>query len=143
MSQTLKDKVQKVQNNCLRFSFGLRKYDHISSHRRQEDMLNMNNRRIVHSLSMLYKIINKLAPEYLYRRIATRSSFHNHNTRIRLALDVRNVRSSKKKNSFFINIPKLYNEISLHLELPCKTILTFKNKCKKYYLNLEKENHNL
>ena len=47
MSVSLKNKIQRVQNSCMRFIFGLRKYDHISQCFNVRKSLNMESRRIM------------------------------------------------------------------------------------------------
>ena len=56
-SQIFKNKIQKVQNNCLRFSLDLRKFDHITIHRKKLGLLDMENRRLLHSLTPMHKIV--------------------------------------------------------------------------------------
>ena len=61
----LSNKIQRVQNSCMRFVFGLRKYDHISHCYEQNKTLNMENRRKLHALVLMHKISIGEAPEYL------------------------------------------------------------------------------
>ena len=68
ISARLANKIQRVQNSCMRFVFGLRKYDHISHCFEINKTLNMENRRKVQSLTM-HKISLGLAPEYLSEKL--------------------------------------------------------------------------
>ena len=45
MNSQLQNKIQLMQNNCLRYSFGLRKYDHVSAIRKSNKILCMQDRR--------------------------------------------------------------------------------------------------
>ena len=53
LSLLLENKVQKLQNRCVRFTFGLRKYEHISAFIKKKKILNMKNRRLLHGLILM------------------------------------------------------------------------------------------
>ena len=65
----LANKIQLVQNACMRFVFGLRKYDHISHCFDKKKTLNIENRRKLHSLTLMHKIMLGKAPHYLTQKI--------------------------------------------------------------------------
>jgi hypothetical protein len=132
----LKNKIQKVQNNCLRFTLNLRKFDHISAHRKHFELLDMDQRMLLHSVILMHKIVKGLAPSYLSNRIKRLSEVHNHNTRNRLALTVKKNTTAKKSNSFFGAIPKQYNIFSNNVDVSHLAIDTFKSKCKKHLLSM-------
>ena len=138
ISGRLSNKIQRVQNSCMRFVFGLRKYDHISSCYEQNKTLNMENRRKLHALIVMHKISIGEAPEYLSEKIVRHSDLHDYNTRGRDNIAVQRVNTSIRSNTFFILTSKLYNDIipilneNLQRQLP---VSSFKNKCKKYLTN--------
>jgi hypothetical protein len=138
ISGRLSNKIQRVQNSCMRFVFGLRKYDHISSCYEQNKTLNMENRRKMHALILMHKISIGAAPEYLSEKIVRHLDLHNYNTRGRDNIAVQRVNTSVRSNTFFISISKLYNEIipilneNLQKQL---SVSSFKLKCKKYLTN--------
>ena len=134
-SKIFKNKIQKVQNNCLRFTLNLRKFDHITTHRQHFGLLDMDQRRILHSVTLMHKIVKGLAPCYLSNRIKRLSEVHNHNTRNRLALTINKNMTAKKSNSFFGSIPKQYNIFSNNTDISHLTVDTFKSTCKKQLLN--------
>ena len=70
MDVALEKKVQKIQNICLRFIFNYRMKDRCDYDilLKKLNWLNMKNRRIKHGLTMIYKILNGLAPHYWRRR---------------------------------------------------------------------------
>ena len=80
MSRRLANKIQRLQNSCMRFVFGLRKYDHISNCYEKNKTLNMENRRKLHSLILMHKISIGLAPEYLSEKLVRHSDLHEYNT---------------------------------------------------------------
>lgn len=135
-SKILKNKIQKVQNSCLRFALDLRKYEHITIHRKKLDLLSMDERRSLHSLTLMHKIVKQIAPSYLCTRIKQHVDIHNYRTRNRLGLAITNMKTAKKSNSFFGSIQKLYNSVSGNLDMSNFSINVFKTKCEKYLVNL-------
>ena len=138
ISARLANKIQRVQNSCMRFVFGLRKYDHISHCFETKKTLNMENRRKLHSLILMHKISLGLAPEYLSEKIIRHSDIHTYNTRARENIAVPRANSTLRSNTFFISAPKLYNDIlpKLNLnQLSKVSINTFREKCKKYLIS--------
>ena len=138
ISGRLSNKIQRVQNSCMRFVFGLRKYDHISNCYEKNKTLNMENRRKLHALILMHKISIGEAPEYLSDKIVRHHDLHDYNTRGRENIAVQRVNTSIRTNTFFIYISKLYNDIipilnqNIHRKMP---VLSFKLNCKKYLTN--------
>ena len=87
LTEQLQYKIQKVQNSCVRYTYGLRKYDHISSYIKTKNTLNMKSRRLLHNLSLMFKIQNNQAPKYLRDRILMHRDVHSHFTRNRSNID--------------------------------------------------------
>lgn len=68
-TEELLDKLERLQNLCIRFIFGLRKYDHVSEFRKQLKWLPIRQRRDSHTLSFLFSVLhNPKAPSYLRDR---------------------------------------------------------------------------
>ena len=136
MSGRLANKIQLVQNSCMRFVFGLRKYDHISHCYEKYKTLNMENRRKLHGLILMHKIALGKAPEYLKTRIARHSDLHSYNTRARENIAVQRTNSTLRSNTFFISMSKLYNSVKSTLNIETEiSINNFREKCKKYLIN--------
>ena len=134
MSLVLQNKIQKVQNTCIRFIFGLRKYDHISVCFKKLKTLKMNERRELHGLTQIHKIKKKLAPKYLVNRIRYHRDIHNYNTRGKAQIEIPKAKTKSKQNTFFDKNIKIYNELSNQGIFDINTsIFTFKKKCKIYY----------
>ena len=54
----------------------LRKFEHITIHRKKLDLLNMDERRSLHSLTLnMHKIVKQIAPAYLCTRINAMLTF--------------------------------------------------------------------
>jgi hypothetical protein len=135
ITKELQGKVQKVQNACLRFIFGVRKYDHITPYLIKAGSLNMVNRTKYHALVQMHKIVTKQAPEYLQQKITFRRDIHNRNTRNRNALHLPKLKKNVKAGSFFYKTAKDYNQIiSDEISTADATVNSFKRKCKKHIL---------
>ena len=131
ISDILKHKIQKVQNTSIRFIFGLRKYDHISSSLKELDTLNMEDRRIFHGLTLMRKIKNKVAPVYLTDRITLHENIHTYNTRNRNNIVIDKSKTTLRQKSFFPFFSKLYNEITRDSKYLNISIKTFQIHLKK------------
>ena len=71
ITEALLDKLERLLNLCIRYIYGIRKYDHVSQYRAELKWLNIRNRRNVHVACMIYKILNcTLSPEYLRERFS-------------------------------------------------------------------------
>ena len=132
ITEILKNKIQKVQNTCFRFIFGLRKYDHISSCLKNLDTLNMENRRILHGLTLMRKIKNNLAPSYLVERIQLHENIHSYNTRNKNNIVIDKSNTALRQKSFFPFFSKLYNEITKDPKYCNKSLSTFQTYVKKH-----------
>ena len=133
VSKALEEKIQQVQNSCVRFIFIFILYDrdHISPLLIDLGWLNMKFRRIHHSLTMLYKTDNslRLAPSYLRSLVVRNNNVHNYNTRTSSNFRSTRCRLTTRQNSFFVKIPILYNELPLTIK-SSRTLAEFKKSCK-------------
>ena len=129
------DKIQKCQNSCIRFSFGLRKYDHITQCRISNKILCMQDRRLLHCFTLMFKMVRNIAPGYLCNRITYHNQVHNYNTRNKNDILAPFARTRYKALSYFIEISKKFNTISHSIKIDGISIHTFKLKCKQYLIN--------
>ena len=135
LSEQLQNKIQKLQNSCVRFTFGLRKYDHISAFIKNKKILNMKNRRLLHSLTLMFRIKNNEAPMYLCDRIKSHTDTHEHFTRNRFNIDPPFARTKLRSMSFFVYISKQFNELGKNIDIRNISISTFKLRCRNYLLS--------
>lgn len=119
-----RSKIQKVQNSCLRFIFGIRKYHHVSHKLEELRWLNMQNRFILQSSTLFHSIIVNGKPSYLSDKIIIRSEVHNINVRNKNALTAPPHRTAQFERSFTFNVYKIYN--NLEDSLKCLKLATFK-----------------
>ena len=105
-------KLQRVQNFDARIILGFRKFDHISQGIKSLKWLPVKERLYLNDAIMMYKCINKLAPDYLADKFVQRSHIHNRNTRSRNQLDIPRCRISTGQRSFVYRGTQLWNSLS-------------------------------
>lgn len=118
-----KESLQKVQNSCIRFTYGLRKFDHISAKFRESNWLNLEERFQLHLACLVYKINSSKVPKYLYDKLFKGSDIHNRETRHNDLYTVPRHNSAVFQRSFSYTAVVLYNKIP-----PCiKSSQSFKS----------------
>ena len=134
----LQNKLQKVQNACYRFVYGIKKYDHITPYINQAKSLKIAARTKLHALVQMHKIILKKAPTYLCDRVVHRCNIHNVNTRNRNLLHLRRLKKNIKKGAFFNQTVIDYNLlISLKITDFKMSVASFKKACKMHLLECQ------
>lgn len=137
-TEELLDKLDRLQNLCIRFIYGLRKFDHISEYRRQLKWLPIRFRRNLHILTVLYNVLNTSSPGYLRERFKQSLP------------PTRPVRSCVSKNplvtphcntvfydkSFTVLATRLWNTLPENIRVNCHSVHSFKYRVKQYYLSL-------
>lgn len=106
-----KSKIQRLQNSCLRFCFGIRKYDHISHKLLECKWLNMENRYLLNAVVFYHKIMLYKTPPYLYARLTFRTDVHNLNIRRKNTIYPPAFRTALFQRSFSFQIYKVYNSV--------------------------------
>ena len=83
MDKFLKNKIQKIQNWCIRFIFNVKRQQHCDYDAclKKLNWLNMENHRIKQGLTLIYKILHGLALDYLCDMFSLVSEIHKVNTR--------------------------------------------------------------
>jgi len=108
-------RIQKMQNYCLRFIFGLKKHEPVSHKLSDVNWLKMKERRRLHCATLYHKILITKTPLYLYKRLNFRTDVHNLNLRNRGLLTPPFHRTAFFERSFSYNVPALYNGVALSL----------------------------
>lgn len=142
ITEELLNKLDRLLNLCIRYIFGLRKYDHVSQYRMQLKWLNIRFRRHQHLLTFLYGILfNPLSPSYLKERFQYLSSTHDRTLRSAqnnlLAIPIHS--STRYSNSFTVSAASLWNELPLYLRNKM-TAATFKIHLHSYLLTRQTSN---
>ena len=104
-----KSRIQRVQNACLRFIYEIRRYDAISHTLGWVGWLNMSRRRVLHTVCLFSKILQRESPPYLYLKIRFRTDVHNINVRHKNTLTIPQHRLEIFKRSFSYCVPDVLN----------------------------------
>ena len=75
ITEHILNKLERLQNVCIRYVFGLRKFDRISEFRSRLNWVAIRDRRNFHTLSLLYNILNNpQSPSYLVSKFTELSA---------------------------------------------------------------------
>jgi len=136
LNKRLLHRIQLIQNSCLRLSYGIRKYDHISPSFQRSGWLNIYQRFIVHLCCITYKTLRLNTPMYLRELLHLNIESHSGlsiDTRHQNLLSCPSHHTRKYQNSFSYSSPKYYN--SLPPDIRTKTSLSsFRSKLSQYIL---------
>lgn len=106
------NRIQLIQNSCVRLIMGIRRYERgVSAKIRELNWLTMAERRKLHSIVFFNKIITEKCPKYLYTKIKFRSDTHNINIRDKYAITVPKHNTACYERSFSYQIAHIYNNI--------------------------------
>ena len=136
INKVLQYKIQKIQNLCIRFIFNCKSKKNTSMTylRHKLGWFSMSERRTCHGLCLLFKIVNKLAPNYLSDLLNFTDEIHQTDTRSgrRNALWLgKDIKSKSRRNSFFFSMSNLYNKLPEDI-ISSKSVNSFKLKLNKY-----------
>lgn len=139
LSEELLDKLERMQNVCIRYIYGLRKYDHVSHFRERLGWLPIRRRRDMHTLCLLYNVLfNPTSPSYLFERFSYLATGSKHRLRsssnLTLAFPPNKARSYAK--SFTFNSVKLWNGLPLSLK-ESRSVGAFRDGLRKLWLSTD------
>ncbi|CAK1584654.1 unnamed protein product [Parnassius mnemosyne] len=135
LNEEMLNKLERIQNLCIRFIFGLRKYDHVSEYREKLKWLPIRLRRNTHILSLLYCILfNPTSPTYLKERFEFLGDTHCRSLRSdkNLTLKIPSHNTSFYSKSFSVEAVRLWNSLPLHIR-SAQSIDKFKKLVKAHF----------
>lgn len=132
LDKNSKNRLQKLQNSCCRFVFGLRKYDHISEKINILQWLKIDNMYKYQTCNFTQKIISTKTPSYLFDRFIFRSDV-NRTLRYPNKLEFPVYSSSIFRRSYLYNAILLFNNIENNVKK--MSLSTFRKKLKEVYMS--------
>ena len=132
LTQEDKQRLQKIQSNCCRFVFGLKKYEHVSEKIKELKWLKIGLLFKYLLLSFTYKLLQTSVPIYLRSKLIFRSETHQVSVRVN-SLTIPQHSTTLFQRCFTYNAVKLYNEFIKYFS--CNTMATFRSKVKTALLN--------
>lgn len=135
-TEELLNKLERLQNLCIRFVFGLRKYDHVSHLRKELKWLPIRLRRNTRILCLLFNILhNPSYPTYLRERFSyARPSDAPCRSHLRTLLKSHPHKTSYYSYSFSVHAVRLWNSLPPSIR-DLKSISQFKYRVKEHYLS--------
>ena len=134
VTQEQLNKLERLQIFCIRFIFGLRKYDHVSEFRKKLKWLPIRFRRNTHILSLLYSVLFiPTTPHYLKEKFEFITCSHNLRPSTKLRLNTPNHNTTFYNNSFTVIAIQLWNTLPVAVR-QAKSLPIFKNMVRKHYL---------
>nr|CAI5854521.1 unnamed protein product [Callosobruchus analis] len=103
-----KQKIQKVQNSCLRLIYGIRRRKGVPLNLSKIGWLNMHHRRLLHAACLYHRIIICKKQIYLYAKIKFRTNVH---IRFKGSLSPPRFFHEFFKRSFRYQICSVYNSV--------------------------------
>lgn len=104
-------KLQSVQNFAARIVTGTRKFDHITPSLKQLLWLPVKVSLRYRDITLAFKCINGLAPEYLSKRFNQRLEIHDHAIRNNDMLAIPFYQTATGQRSFLFRAVKLWNDL--------------------------------
>ena len=128
LTTDLSQRLQRVHNACVSFICNTRKYDHVSPSFEELGWLRLQEWRYIHSLVLLYNILNTPTPTYLSTRFYLLSSYHDLSTLSRHdpILSMPSHRTSQYTSSFTTTVSHSWNSLPSSLR-NCQNIYQFKS----------------
>lgn len=93
--------------------------------------LNVKQRIILNTLTLIYKICKGIAPSYLTDNIKTNNIVHNHNTRSNNDIYVERSKSKFKENSIYLKGSRIYNRLPKEIR-EAESTKSFRRNCCKH-----------
>lgn len=136
LSEQLLDKLERLQNVCIRFIFGLRKYDHVSSFRARLKWLPIRHRRNLHILSLLFNVLFRpQSPNYLSEKFSYLAAGSGNRLRSssNLTLAFPASKSKSYSKSFSSHAVRLWNRLPNDIR-QSQSVASFRSRLRSYWL---------
>ena len=131
VSQVNYCRLQILQNKAMRIILGVNRYTNINIMLEVLGWLDIKKNMYIQTMLFVYKILNKMVPEYLSSRVVSVSAVHSYNTRNKNNSYVNNTTKALTYNSLFHKGIIEYNSLPNDLKTVNKIGL-FKSKLIKY-----------
>ena len=133
LTQAEAQRLQKVQNCCVRFIFGIKRTEGTSFYITEIECLTKSERCTLHFVVLSQTLLEKNQPIYLSRKLSLRSQSHEVHLRfVSHTLSIPKHRRTVFKSSFSYLASKLYNQIPSTLKNA--SFRAFKSKIKNLIL---------
>ena len=142
LTEDLAIRLQRAQNACVRFILGIRKSDHITPGFQKLGWICLKDRRNLHSVCLVHKILLTSSPSYLASNFQFVHSNHNFNTRSRTGTQLTFPihRTNLLDHSFTIHAIRTWNALPTEFRDKFQTnYYAFKSATFSYYYDMYKQ----
>lgn len=135
-TEELLNKLERLQNICIRFVYGLKKYDHVSHFRNELKWLPIRLRRNTRILCLLYNILHHpLYPSYLRERFTyVRPPDVLRRSHLKYHLKIQPHTTDFYSFSFTVHAVRLWNAVPPNIR-DSPSISVFKRRIKEHFLS--------
>jgi hypothetical protein len=137
ITKNVEKRIQRVQNTCIKFIEGLKKYDHVSHIYKKLNILKCEQRRSLHALTLIYRTINtpQNTPKYISELITTLKSTHKRNNRSTKTslLSIPYHRTARYDKSFIVKYSRMWNDLPTVIR-ESSSLRTFKMSCSAHLM---------
>jgi hypothetical protein len=136
LKEDLSIRLQRAQNSCVRFILGIKKSDHITPGYKELGWARLRERRNLHTVCLVHKLLSTSSPSYLASNFQFLHSNHNFNTRSRsgtqLTFPIH--RTSLLGNSFTVHAIRTWNALPTDIrDVHQNNFNTFKSATSLFY----------
>lgn len=132
--------IQRVQNACTRFCFGIPKRSHITPYLTELKILKMEGRRKLHLASLVHKVVHTKKPKYLHDKFEWLGDAHNKDTRskVQSKMAIPSHKTANFRSGFRFAASKIWNDLPPPLQQNMSSYC-FKFKLKSFLINKQIE----
>lgn len=132
----LNQKLQRMQNSCLRFVIKIRRDEHITPYYIEHNLLKLNERRKVSIATLLYRVLNSNSPLYLKEKFVMRTAVsHRVNRHTNRCLEIPPHRTDIYSKAFVCTAIRLYNNYNLERFMHFKTPVQLKRYLTELFIS--------
>ena len=136
LSEILNNKIQRLQNACVRYILNIRRDEHITHHYLRIEWLKLHERRHLSIALLTWKILHNKTPPYLYNAFRPMNTIHSRINRFTVStLQIPIHRTTKFNKSFISTGSRLYKKCDLHQFVSCINSLPVKKHFIRHFLD--------
>lgn len=124
------EKIQKLQNKAMRSILRVNRFASVKKMCSALSWLNVKERIVLNTLTLIYKICKGKAPKYLTSIVKPSIDVHSHNTRLKKNIFIDRSKSKFTENSIYHKGIRIFNRIPVTLR-ECDNVKTFRRDCCK------------
>lgn len=127
------NRIQQVQNSCMRFAANVNRRDHITPYLQHHNWTKMNIRRDIHYCCLIHKIIQTSKPPYLKSKLVFGDDTFDRVRRDNYFMHIPRHSTSSFKGSYSYRASYIYNSLPMSIK-GISNFGRFKSKLKEHFM---------